>query len=437
MFTQRWIKASFALATALIFSSPLAAAHSVSLELVAEGLTAPISFSPLPDGTALIVEQTGYVRLWEGKGKVRTEPVLNWTNHLCAILVGGFDERGTIGLAVHPSYPKVRKAYLTYSATLRASAPTNFDSTLRLAELTFAPGEPLRLDPQSERILLEIDKPYMQHNSGRLAFGPDGFLYMSVGDGGNANDEGKRPETGNGQNLQTHMGKILRIDVNAPNGHGIPPTNPFADGKEGLPEIYAYGLRNPWGMSFDKGGDHGLYEADVGQNLFEEVNRIELGGNYGWRLREGFTAFNPKDNTKPLPEGPKVGARGEPLKEPIAVYKNVGVFRRDPEAYGMSITGGYVYRGKALADLPGDYIFGDWSRSWAGPMGVLLAAHPSGTVGEPWKIEQLTVKPEKKMWAFVVAFGQDNEGELYVLGNETALLAAGKGKIWKIVPAVE
>lgn len=182
MFSRRLLKGCLLVTSGSLLAVSLHAGSSVSLELVADGLKAPISFAPLPDGTALIVEQTGYIRQWVGKGQVRTEPVLNWTNHLCEIQVGGFDERGTIGLAIHPKYPHVRKAYLTYSAPLRASAPTNFDSTLRLCELTFAPGEPLRIDPQSERVLLEIDKPYMQHNSGRLAFGPDGYLYMSVGD---------------------------------------------------------------------------------------------------------------------------------------------------------------------------------------------------------------------------------------------------------------
>ena len=251
------------------------------------------------------------------------------------------------------------------------------------------------------------------------------------------NDEGKRPESGNGQNLQTLLGKILRIDVDAPNGHGIPPTNPFADGKVGFPEIYAYGVRNPWGLSFDKGGDHGLYEADVGQNLYEEINRIELGGNYGWRLKEGFTGFNPKDNTKPPPEAPKTGARGEPLRDPLAVYKNANAFRKDPDAYGISITGGYIYRGKALAGLTGSYIFGDWSHFWGLPQGSLLVAHAPEKAGDPWTIERLTVKPEAKLGVFVVAFGQDNNGELYILANETMLLADGRGKVWKIVPGVE
>lgn len=426
-------KCSCAFLGLLCVASVLQAAPKVSLELVADGLTSPLSYNSLPDGRALIVDQPGYVRLLEKPGQLRESPVLNLTNRLVALNMGAFDERGVLCLALHPDFARNRRLFISYSAPKRADAPADWDCTLRISEFTLPAAEPLAIDAASEKIRLEVDKPYGNHNGGRIAFGPDGFLYVSVGDGGNANDDGKRPATGNGQNLDTLLGKILRIDVETSEGHGVPKDNPFADGKKARPEIWAYGIRNPWGMSFDTGGDHSLYVSDVGQTLWEEVNRIERGGNYGWRLREGSIGFDVKAPGTPLAETPKTGALGEPLVEPIAVYKNRNGFKKDADAYGISVTGGYVYRGKALSGLAGDYIYGDWGRIWGVPSGTLLVAHRPQQTGERWKVEALEVVSPAKLGAYVVAFGQDNDGEIYVLTNGNIGLTAGKGRVWKMV----
>ncbi len=439
--------AAFIAASALCLSA-VQAATQVSLELIADGMTSPLSLIPYAGGQKLVVDQVGYVRLLDRANRLAEEPVLTWTNRLAKISLGSFDERGLIDLALHPRFEKNRRVFITYSAPLRAGAPAGWDNTMRISELTLPAGSPPRIDPNSERVILEIDKPYNNHNSGRLTFGPDGFLYISVGDGGNGNDQGKRPETGNGQNLQTHLGKILRIDVDKPAGgknYGIPRDNPFADGGVALPEIYAYGLRNVWGFSFDKGGRHELFAADVGQDLFEEVNIITRGGNYGWFLREGFAGFDPKSPKKSPENAPKVGARGEPLLDPILTYKHVVGGKNDPEAQGISITGGYVYRGKALKALKGQYLFADWSRNWGIGQGVLLAASRPTDRSARWNLERLEIVagPDfagttfggQKYPGYITGIGQDRDGELYILTNGSNSLTKGKGRVWKLVPA--
>lgn len=433
------MKFASVLTLALLAGTTLLSAQSakVALKPVAEGLTQPLSYVPLPSGPALIVDQPGYLWLIEPDGTRRPEPVLTLTNRLSEIKHGSFDERGFLDLALHPKFVSNRKVYVTYTAPRRASAPADWDCTLRLSEFTLPAAAPLKVDPTSEKVLLEIDKPFANHNSGRIAFGPDGLLYLGVGDGGNAHDQGKRPETGNGQNLQTHLGKILRVDVDRPgNGkpYSIPSDNPFANGQDALPEIYAYGLRNVWGLSFDRGGKQELFAADVGQDLFEEVNIISKGGNYGWNLREAFAAFDPKSPRKSPETIPTQGARGEPLLDPILQYKHTGL-KKDPEALGISITGGYVYRGKALPELVGQYVFGDWSRNWGLPQGTLIVARRPDSGTGRWTLSTLDVAEPEKFAGYITGFGQDNDGELYVLTNGSNGLTPGKGRVWKLVPA--
>jgi glucose/arabinose dehydrogenase len=409
----------------------------VALQPVTESLTQPLTYTQLPGGTALVVDQPGYVWRIDPDGTRPTEPILNLTDRLSPINHGAFDERGVLDLALHPDFDSNRRVYITYTAPRRASAPSDWDCTLRLSEFRLPSQKPLLIDPASERVVLEIDKPYSNHHSGRIAFGPDGLLYLSVGDGGNANDQGKRPESGNGQNLQTLLGKILRIDVNkAGSGtvYSIPSDNPFANGGAGLPEIYAYGLRNVWGLSFDRGGSHELFAADVGQNLFEEVDIITKGGNYGWSLKEGFVAFDAKSPNKPPGTVPATGARGESLIDPILQYRHPGA-KKDPEAFGISITGGYVYRGKALPELAGRYVFGDWSRNWGLPQGVILAAQRPGTGSGRWSVSPVAVVQPQNFSGYVTGLGEGRDGELYLLTNGSNGLTPGKGRVWKLVPA--
>ncbi len=420
-------------------AQPAPGATTASLQLVADGLTSPLAFAPLSDGRALIVDQIGLVRLLGKDGKLADAPVLDLTNKLSKINHGSFDERGLLCLTLHPGFAQNRRVFVTYTASRHATVPTNYDCTLRLSEFTLPAAEPLQIDSASERIILDVDKPYFNHSGGRIAFGPDGFLYQSVGDGGGPKGcdvgNGHAPE-GNGQNTQTLLAKILRLDVSGPDAargtaYRIPKDNPFADGRMGRPEIFAYGVRNPWGLSFDRAGDRALYVADVGQMRWEEVNVIVRGGNYGWPLREGFDGFNREHPELAPTSHPEKGLRGEPLLDPVAVYKTVAGWKGDPEAMGNSVTGGYRYRGRALPELSGAYVYGDWAGIQGTPQGRLFVARP-GKAGGRWSVDLLRVG---RAYGCVCAFGEDNDGELYVLTNASTGLTRGGGKIWKLVAA--
>ena len=197
-------------------------------------------------------------------------------------------------------------------------------------------------------------------------------------------------------------------------------------------------MRNPWGISFDRGGTHALFAADVGQDSYEEVNIITKGGNYGWNIREAFSCFDPKKPKDPPADCPKTGADGKPLIDPILAYKSFRKFAKDPESRGTSVTGGYVYRGKALPQLQGKYVFADWSQNWVLPQGVLYTATAPTDGGKIWSMAplELTEYPDGKVKAYVVALGQDADGELYVLTNGSNTLSDNpkRGKVFKLVP---
>jgi glucose/arabinose dehydrogenase len=408
---------------------------ALGLKLVADGFVAPLNLLPLDDGSGrlLIADQVGPIRVLNQDGKLAEQPFLDLRPKL-AELKTGFDERGVLGVVLHPKFRQNRRLFIYYSAPRRASAPAKWNHTSRLSEFKVREGDAAQADPESERVLLEIDQPDFNHNGGRLAFGPDGFLYISMGDGGTANDtgEGHGPD-GNGQDLSTLLGKILRIDVDRGEPYAVPADNPFADGKGGRAEIYAVGFRNPWSLAFDRPTGE-LFVADVGQNAYEEVNIVTKGGNYGWRLREGFQGFDPKNPNKPPEETPKTDAAGRAFVEPILAYKNFKAFPKDSEARGISITGGFVYRGKALPHLAGRYVFADWSKTWALPDGVLFAARAEGAgAGRKWSFEPLELA-SGKLGAYVLAFGQDAAGELYLLTSGRNSLSGTSGKVFKLVP---
>lgn len=387
-------------------------------------------------GNLLVADQAGTIHVVSKEGKRTEQPFLDLRPRLTK-LNAGFDERGLLGLALHPKFAENRKFYVVYSAPRRASAPENWDHTLRLSQFT-AQADGLSANTDSEKVILDIDQPYFNHNGGMVLFGPDNYLYLATGDGGHANDQdekGKpkgRPPEGNGQNLQTLMGKVLRIDVDQGEPYSVPQDNPFV-GKEARPEIWAYGLRNPWRMSFDRGGNRELFAADVGQDGYEEVDIIRKGGNYGWRIKEGFHCFNPEDTRKPPADCPDHGANGDPLIDPILEYKNLKAHPRAADAQGISITGGYVYRGKALPGWQGKYIFGDWSRLWIKAEGVLFAA-TQGTNGK-WTWERIfPASHPEGLGLYITAFGEDAEGELYVLTNDRNGVSGNTGKVFKLVP---
>jgi glucose/arabinose dehydrogenase len=292
--------------------------------------------------------------------------------------VSASGEMGLLGMAFHPLFPANPRVYLSY--TNETSGRVN-----RVSE--FMLNSNGNLNTAVERIVLSVAQPAANHNGGQIAFGPDGFLYVGRGDGGGANDQ--HGAIGNGQLLTTLLGKILRIDVSPATGYGIPPKNPFSanprcvngSGTQNCPEIYAWGFRNPWRWSFDRGTDT-LWVGDVGQNAIEEVDRVVLGGNYGWRCFEGTHA------TGLLPCGPQ-----QNLLPPVAEY---------PRTEGTAVTGGYVYRGSAIARLAGRYVFGDFGS------------------GKVWHIAAET-QPTMAMSGglqtslSISSFGEDLAGELYIV----------------------
>jgi len=417
---------------------PLRAA-GLNLKAVAEGFTSPVVLASLADGSGrlLLVDQIGTVHVLNTDGSLADTLFLDLRSRMTK-LNEGFDERGVLGLALHPDFRNNRKFYVYYSAPLRQGAPSDWDHTSHLSEFKVTTDNFAKADHDSERVLLQLDQPYFNHNGGRLAFGPDGHLYIALGDGGNANDVGRgHSEMGNGQDLSVLLGKILRIDVNKGEPYGIPGDNPFREGK-GRPEIFAYGLRNPWGISFDRGGTHEMFAADVGQTMYEEVNLITKGGNYGWNIREGNACFDPQNPKQPPENCPDKAANGDPLLGPVMVYKNKNGFRRDDDAHGISVTGGYVYRGKAIPSLQGKYIYADWSGNWALPDGVLLAGtrgSSSGDAAGDWTVAPLALadQPNGRLPAYVVALAEDEAGEIYLLTNGRNSLAGKTGKVHKLV----
>lgn len=415
----RIFNALAAVLASLTLAGPAEAAESgksFGLKPFAEGFVSPTTLIALPGGggSVLVGDQTGTISVVSKDGKRASELFLDLRARLTK-LNPGFDERGLLGIALHPKFAENKKFFVAYSAPRRESAPENWDHTMRISQFT-ANSDGLTGKGDSEKVILDIDKPYFNHNGGMLLFGPDNYLYIATGDGGNGNDQDEknkpkgRPPEGNGQNLQTLLGKVLRIDVDKGEPYSVPQDNPFV-GKDAKPEIWAYGFRNPWRASFDRGGSRELFAADVGQDGYEEVDIVTKGGNYGWRIKEGAHCFNPADTRNPPADCPEHGANGDKLIDPILEYKNFKAHAKAPDAQGISITGGFVYRGKALPQLAGKYIFGDWSRAWVKADGVLFAA-TKGSSGK-WSWERITPASHAEgLGLYITAFGEDAEGEL-------------------------
>jgi glucose/arabinose dehydrogenase len=334
---------------------------------VARGFNQPIGISHASDGSGrlFVIEQAGRIRILRA-GEVLNEPFLDIRDRV------GSDasERGLLGLAFHPSYHENGYFYVNY---------TDRSGSTVIARFQVSGDNPDRALPDSEQRLLHVPQPYGNHNGGVTKFGPDGYLYIGLGDGGSGGD----PQN-NGQSLDSLLGAVLRIDVNSGDPYAIPPDNPFING-EGQPEIWAYGLRNPWRFSFDRlTGD--LYIGDVGQNSFEEINfqpaKAPGGANYGWNIMEAFDCFSASscDQTG--------------LTLPVFSY---------PTRFegSCAVTGGYVYRGASLMEWHGTYIFGDFC---------------SGLV---WGLKQVSQGEWEDQVLFrtgfrITSFGEDERGELYL-----------------------
>lgn len=397
--------------------------NAVDLETVVDGLEMPTDIAFVPDSDVrYVVTRPGVIHVHDDEG-LAEEPLLDYTG---TVELGG--ERGMLGLALHPEFTDTRRLFVRYSTALHDDIPEEYNHTFVLSE--FEVGADLRtVDPDTERIVLEIPQPHENHNAGDITFGPDGYLYVTTGDGGAAkdlapghpNDWYEENEGGNGQDTSEFLlGGILRLDVDdigAEEGYGIPPENPLVDEAGHHDEYYAWGLRNPWRLSFD--GDD-LYVGDVGQAQWEWVNLVERGGNYGWNVREGSHCFDASDryNTPETcpDETPEDVRGGETLVDPVIEYPNNRNQYLDTDEFetGIAVIGGYVYRGSAIPELDGLYIFGDMAVD-----GRLFVAVPDtdGT-NVPWPMAPLSLSAEASdTFGELIGFGRDEEGELYVLGD--------------------
>ncbi len=407
-----------------------AASHSapkVNLEPVVFGLNAPLAMvQPEGDSRMFVAEQWGRVMIVEN-GELHGTPFLD-IRSLVIDRHPDFDERGLLGLAFHPDFAENGKFYVAYSAPLDFQGDLGqmlwYDHSNIVSEFTVSADDPNIADRKSERILSSTPWPQFNHNGHWIGFGPDGMLYISTGDGGYANDWGigHNPLIGNGQDLASPHGKILRID---PETGEAPPDNPFVDNADADPRIFAYGLRNPWRCSFDMGGDNALYCADVQQNSFEEVNLIEAGGNYGWRKMEADRCFNFLE-----PDNHPASCDQEGLTLPLMTYNNCTA---QPDGCdGISVTGGYVYRG-AHAAWDGHYIYGDWSKQFSTRDGQIMIGVPNGDGG--WDRQLAEVANADGPNPYVLAFAQDSAGEVYVLTSLTTGPVGSQDTIYKVVPA--
>ncbi|MDD1651762.1 MAG: PQQ-dependent sugar dehydrogenase, partial [Methanomicrobiales archaeon] len=427
-------------------------AAEIGLQQVTGGLSAPMMLVEPPDGShrLFIVDQIGAVRVLDEAGKLRENPFLDLRSRMES-LNAGYDERGLLSLAFHPDYAANGRLYVYYTAPLRNGAPAGWDSTNRLSEFRVS-NDPNMADMFSELILLQVDKPSANHNGGQIRFGPDGYLYLPLGDGGGADDTGlgHTPGTGNGQDMAQILGKVLRIDVDsraAGKEYGIPADNPFVNDTAIPPEIYASGFRNPAFLSFDAGDGHRLLVADAGQRLFEEFSIVLPGGNYGWNIREGTHCFDPDHDSAPKPSCATTGSRGEPLIGPVF---------EGGHDLGLTIVGGHLYRGSALPSLQGKYVFGYWSEGEAstGNGALLMATPPSGWTidmyptsvaalsaagNQMWTGSEIPVSGmnNQRVNAFIRGFGEDSSHELYLLTSERTGpdSSFATGKVWKLVPA--
>ncbi|MEO7960890.1 MAG: PQQ-dependent sugar dehydrogenase [Ginsengibacter sp.] len=417
---------------------------SYDLKLVAGNLVSPVTVAGSPDNTGrlFIVDQIGKVWIVDNQGNTLANPFIDITNKMVS-LNPFYDERGLLSMAFHPRFKSNGKFFLFYTAPPRTGGPepgVDWNNLTRISEYSVSAGNPNVADVASEKIIFEADHPQGNHNGGTIAFGPDGFLYISIGDGGNADDKGpghvadwyEVNEGGNGQDIKANLlGNILRIDVDKKNeskNYGIPGDNPFAK-KQGKDEIYAFGFRNPYRFSFDMGGEHWLYAGDAGQLLYEEIDIVKKGGNYGWNVKEGTHCFNTDNSLEERVSCPSVDPFGNPLIDPVIEINN----SRNPKGgSAITIVGGNVYRGKTIPSLEGKYIFGILSESFNPPTGKLLVAKPSNA--GLWSYEDLKLKsfPEN-VGQYVKGFGQDEAGEVYATTSGQIGPQGATGKVYKIV----
>ena len=374
----------FIAALSLFFSSPSFAQIEVEVAFPNLLFTRPLDLQHPPDGTnrLFVVEQPGVISVFENDSGVITRATfLDIQNRVR----DSGNEEGLLGLEFHPDYASNGYFYVNYTAS-------NPQRTI-IARYTVSGTNPDLADENSELVILEIAQPFSNHNGGGIVFGPDGYLYIGMGDGGSGGDP-----LGSGQDLTTLLGAVLRIDVNTTSGvtnYGIPPSNPFVGNPDGFrEEIYAYGFRNPWRFSFDP-ATNWPWVGDVGQNAYEEIDVIQSGKNYGWNVMEGLHCFSPR-----------VGCDTRGFELPIWEYDH---------SVGRSITGGFVYRGNNVPELKGDYIYADFVS------GRIWALHYDGR-NPAENTELLNTNLS------ISSFGVDQRAELYI--------CAFDGRIYRLKPTV-
>lgn len=448
----------FSPSTALIVDGP-----TVRLEHVTGGFTYPTDMVEVPDGSGrfFLTDQVGIIySIDPADGTSRV--VADLTDRVVDIY-GSFSERGLLGIACHPNFDSNGRVFVRYSASAHPEEPSTWHTEV-LTEFTTSDGT---IDPASERELMRIPQPHVIHQGGSVLFGPDGYLYTTTGDGGDV-FEGADPSwydenPGRGAHSQTTtdnlLGAVLRIDVDnqsADHPYAIPEDNPLVDVDGHRDEYYAWGFRNPWGASFD--GDD-LYVADVGDALFECINLVEKGGNYGWNIREGTHCFDDEATVVPPETCPNTTPQevrgGEELLGPVIEYPQyhptddpfTGAFDFDHQ-YGSAVIGGHVHRGSVPA-LDGGYVFGDWSAIPHGaPRGQLFIARPRDELDEVhdwfdqldlWGIERLVIESnddvasDGQLNRYVTSVAMDLEGELYALVTGTNEVTGETGEVRKLV----
>jgi glucose/arabinose dehydrogenase len=416
---------------------------AIDIKLVADNFSSPIGVVTAPDNSKrlFVIDQVGKIWIIDGGGHKLSTPFLDISSKLVT-LNPGFDERGLLGLAFHPNYKNNRRFFVYYNAPPRPGGPQDgvpWNNLSKIVEFKTSVANPNEADVSTERVLLELDDPQGNHNGGTLAFGPeDGYLYISIGDGGAANDVAPGHVEdwydvnagGNGQDVEANLfGNILRIDVNRGNPYAIPNDNPFV-GKVGKGEIYAYGFRNPYRISFDMKGLHDLYAGDAGQVLYEEISVVKKGGNYGWNVKEGTHCFNAADNKTSLPSCPEEDEFGNPLIDPVIELNN---WQNPAGGRATTVIGGHVYRGHSIPQFYGKYIFGSFSQTPTTPNGELFITTPSNS-GGLWSFNEISLKSSPNdIGYFLKGFGQDWDGEVYLTVSSIGGPNGNTGKVFKLV----
>lgn len=390
----------FLLSTLTMVNNLYGQSLRLNIQEITDGLVSPVGMAAPEDGSnrLFIFEQRGRVLILED-GKLRKEPFLDLSKKIDGLNIA-YSEKGLLGMCFHPDFRDNHKFYVYYSAPYKHPG---FDHKSIIAEYRTDPDDPYKVLP-GERVLMVIYQPEGNHNGGMLAFGPDEYLYIGTGDGGGAGDS--HGSIGNGQDLNSLLGKILRIDVNGRQPYAIPYDNPFVGREDARAEIWAYGLRNPWRFSFDPVTGE-LFCGDVGQNKYEEVNIIKKGNNYGWRIMEGRHCFDPPS-----------GCNTDGLIRPIAEYDH---------DTGISVCGGYVYRGKNISELQGSYVFGDWS----GKLFTLTWKNRS-----EWVLEAPDVNGtgSNDIKGKINSMGIDQDGEIYLMTQRLYGPKSPTGVLYKVVP---